>query len=116
MRRTIGMFHRPMLGGLKGLGRKSIRTGSTTPHNRGLRIMRDRPEYMEYEHAARRGGIDALGQRHPPDAALFEIPGRGDQLLQRPGEPIELPHDQYVAPAQHVVEHAREFGPIGFGT
>jgi hypothetical protein len=45
----------------------------------------------------------------------LEILGRRDQLLQRPGEPIEFPHDQHVALAQHVIEDAREFGPVRFG-
>ena len=39
MRSTIWMSQRPMLGRLNGLRRRSIRTGSTTPHNRGLHII-----------------------------------------------------------------------------
>ena len=80
--------------------------------DQGALELRDRSEHMEHQHAAWRGGVDALGQRHQPDAAFLELLGRRDQLLQRPGEPVELPHDQHVALAQHVVEHAREFGPV----
>ncbi len=39
MQSTIWMTQRPMLGRLNGLRRKSIRTDSTTPHNRGLHII-----------------------------------------------------------------------------
>ena len=39
MRSTISMSPCPMLGRINGLRRRSIRTGSTTPHNRGLHII-----------------------------------------------------------------------------
>ena len=69
MRSTIWMSQRPMLGRLNGLRRRSIRTGSTTPHNRGLHIMAERSEDVKGESAAGRGGVDRLGQRAEPDAA-----------------------------------------------
>jgi len=67
------MSQHPMLGRLNGLRRKSIRTGSTTPHNRGLHIMAERPEDVEDETAAGRGGVNGLGQRAELDAALHQF-------------------------------------------
>jgi len=76
----------------------------------------DGTENLEDEHASCGGGVDAFGQRHQLDAAFLKVFGRGDQLLQRAVEAVELPHDQHVAAAQHVVEDARQLGPVPFGS
>lgn len=91
------------------------KAGSRAFADQGALELRNRSEHMEHEHAARRGGVDALGQRHQPDAAFLQVLGRGHQLFQRAGEPVEFPHDQYVATAQHVVENPRQLGTVCLG-
>src|SRR3546814_11019885 len=46
------------------------------------------------------------------DLLALQILGRGDQLLERAGEAVELPNNQRVACAQHVFQNARQFGPV----
>ena len=64
------------------------------------------------EHAARRGGVDILGQRHQPDLLALQLLSRSDQFLQRAGEAVELPHHERVAGTQHLAEDAGEFGTV----
>jgi hypothetical protein len=72
----------------------------------------NRTEDVKKQYAAKRGRIDALGQRHPAEAALFKIVGRRDQFLQRSRQAVEFADDQRVTLPQHVVEHARELWSI----
>jgi len=65
-----------------------------------------------HQHAPGCRGVDSPGQRHQADAALLEVLRRRDQLFGRAGKPVESPHHQHVAPAQQVMEDAREFGPV----
>ena len=94
------MSQRPMPGRLNGPCRKSIRTGSTTPHNRGLHIISKRCENAKGEPAVGGGGVDlrpGAGQHfqaHPPDAQIL---GRVDQVLEVAPKPVELPQDKRVA-------------------
>jgi hypothetical protein len=60
------------------------------------RLRKYRKVYVEHQHATRRRRVDALGQRHQTAALFFEFLRRGDQLLQRPGKPVEFPHHQHV--------------------
>src|SRR3546814_5056872 len=78
----------------------------------GTLELRDGAEHVKGEHATRRCRVDALGQRHQPDLLALQILGRGDQLLERAGEAVELPNNQRVACAQHVFQNARQFGPV----
>jgi hypothetical protein len=86
--------------------------GSGAFADQGALELRDRPEHVEHQHAPGLGGVDALGQRHQADAALLEVLPAGDQLFERPGKLVGLPYYQHVAPAQHVMEEARQFGPV----
>jgi hypothetical protein len=48
----------------------------------------DRPEDLE-EHPPDRGrGVDALVEHDQVDFLLLQVLGQGDQVLQRPAEPI----------------------------
>src|SRR3546814_10339194 len=80
--------------------------------DQGTLELRDGAEHVEGEHSTRRCRVDALGQRHQPDLLALQILGRGDQLLERAGEAVELPNNQRVACAQHVFQNARQFGPV----
>ena len=77
--------------------------------------LRDGPEHVKDEHAARCGRVDALGQRDQPDPASLELLGSGDQLRERTRQPVELPDHQSVALAQHVAEDTGELGAIVTG-
>jgi hypothetical protein len=59
------------------LGKSS---GGAFADQRALEL-RDRAKHMKYEHASRRGCVDALGQRHQTDATFLKIFGCGNQLL-----------------------------------
>src|SRR3546814_7611613 len=76
--------------------------------DQGTLELRDGAEHVKGEHATRRCRVDALGQRHQPDLLALQILGRGDQLLERAGEAVELPNNQRVACAQHVFQNRTE--------
>src|SRR3546814_6312751 len=78
----------------------------------GTLELRDGAEHVKGEHATRRCRVDALGQRHQPDLLALQILGRGDTLLERAGEAVELPNNQRVACAQNAFQNARQFGPF----
>ena len=59
--------------------------------------LRQRAEDMEQELALRRGGVHLLGERTERDAALLEVVHRGQQMRQRPAEPVQLPDHQAIA-------------------
>ena len=69
-------------------------------------------EDVEGQPAAGGGGVDRLGQRTEADAAALEVLDGLDQLLERTGEPVELPDDQDVAFAADEVEGGLQFGPV----
>ncbi|CAJ6538235.1 Uncharacterised protein [Burkholderia pseudomallei] len=84
---------------------------------------------MEHKAPARRGGIDALGQRAKADTALFQLGHGLHQVGQRAAQAVELPDGQRIAFAQigqgggqawpvgfraarHVLEHLRRAGGV----
>ncbi len=66
---------------------------------------------MEDQLAAGSGGIEPLGERAEPDAALAKRSHRLDQMAYRPAQPVELPHHQGVAGAE-VVEQLVQLGAL----
>jgi hypothetical protein len=69
-------------------------------------------ENMKDQPPARRRRVEMLGQRHQPDIPGLQILGRHDQLFERTGQPVELPHNQRIASTQHIVEDAFQLGPV----
>jgi hypothetical protein len=72
------------------------------------------PEDVGDELAARRGGVDLLGQGSEPDPAVRQVGEGLDQVLERAAQPVEAPHHQRVAGAQ-VGKHVPEDDAIGLG-
>src|SRR5260370_35883227 len=60
----------------------------------------DRAEDMEDQAAGRRGRVDLLLEDHQADAALAQLLGEVDQVLQRPHRPAEPGNYEHVALAQ----------------
>src|SRR5579875_784786 len=56
---------------------------------------------MKYQSAAGTSGVDRLGERTEPDAALLQVVDDLHQILERAGEPVEFPDHQRIALAQH---------------
>src|SRR5690554_246642 len=56
---------------------------------------------VEEEPARRRAGVDGVGETLELVALLVQLADQIDQLIDRPAQPLELPHDQGVALAQH---------------
>ena len=53
----------PPLSVVRLLRRSSLLVWLITPHNRGLRIIRHRPEHLQDEHAAGSRCVDRIGER-----------------------------------------------------
>jgi hypothetical protein len=70
----------------------------------------DRAENMEDQPPGRRGRVDLLLQDHQADAALAQLLGQREQLLQRPHRAGQPGDDEHVARAQ-VGQ-----GPVELGT
>jgi hypothetical protein len=81
--------------------------------NERLFELGDGAENMKDQPPARRCRVEMLGQRHQPDIPVVQILSRCDELLKGACQAIQLPHDEGVAPAQHVVEDAFQLGPGG---
>jgi hypothetical protein len=60
----------------------------------------DRAEDVEDQSAGRRGGVDLLPQDDHADAALAQLVGQRQQVLQRPHRAGQAGDDEYVALAQ----------------
>ena len=73
--------------------------------------LRQTAEDVEHERAARRAGVDRLGQGTELHSPFVEDGHQIDQVPHAPAEPVELPHDDGVALAQEV-EHVVEFGTV----
>ena len=74
--------------------------------------LRQRPEDVEHERAARCARVHRFGQGAEPHSPLVERDHQVHQVLHVPAEPVELPHDHGVTLAQQV-EHVVEFGTVG---
>lgn len=71
-----------------------------------------RAEDVEDEPSARRGGVDAFGQRPEADATRFQRGDCLDEVWHRAPEPIQTPDGQHVAGAQ-VGQRISQAGPEG---
>ncbi len=75
----------------------------------------DRADDLEEQPADRRRGVDPLIEHDEIDAALLEMPGELDQMLQRAAEAIELGDDELIAGSiggQESVLQLRSFGEL----
>ena len=59
----------------------------------------DRPDDLKEQPADRGRGVDSLIEGNEVDAALPQLAGELDQMLQRATEPIELRHHELIAGA-----------------
>ena len=94
MRSTVSMSQRPMLGRINGLRRRSIQTGSTTPHNRRLHITGDAGEHGQHHAAGRAGCVGPrLGQAAQANVGVAEALGSAACGLggRRSWDPSSLP-------------------------
>src|SRR3954463_10334213 len=55
------------------------------------------PSAPKDEPSAGRGGVDGLGQKADPDAAVGQRGDGLDQVGQRAPKPVQLPNDQHLA-------------------
>ena len=60
----------------------------------------DRAEDMEDQAPGRRGGVDVLLEDHQADAALAQLVGEREEVLQRPHRAGQAGDDEHVAFAQ----------------
>ena len=72
----------------------------------------DRAENMENQPPGRRGGVDLLLQDDQADAALAQLLGERQQVLQRPHRARQPGDDEHVALAQ-VGQRLVELGAVG---
>lgn len=56
-----------------------------------------RPENTEHELAPGGRRVDALGERPEPDLLRLEIIDQGEEVLERPPEPVQTPHNDHIA-------------------
>src|SRR3546814_1847642 len=88
---------------------RSTRTDTLFPYTTLFRSAED----VEYQHPARRGGIDLLGERAETHAARRQLSDFLDQVAHRTPKTIEFPDHQRVAGTQ-IGECLGHAGPIGF--
>src|SRR3546814_3317514 len=88
---------------------RSTRTDTLFPYTTLFRSAED----VEYQHPARRGGIDLLGERAETHAARRQLADFLDQVAHRTPKTIEFPDHQRVAGTQ-IGERLGQAGPIGF--
>jgi len=60
------------------------------------------PQHLHHHPAGRTGGVHRLGQRAEPGLGLLDPLQDEQQVLQRPRQPVELPHHHDVAGSQLV--------------
>jgi len=70
------------------------------------------PEDREDEFAARRRGVHALGEGAKADALLGEILNQRYQVLERPAQAVQPPHDHRVAGSELVQEPVELGSPV----
>jgi len=115
MRSTIWMSQRPMPGRLNGLRRRSIRTGSTTPHNRGLHIIGDAGEYGQHHAACGAGGVGpGFGEAAQAGAGIAQPFGDVQQVARGAGQAVQPSDDKHVV-IPHLVEQPGQFGSVALG-
>ena len=83
--------------------------------NEGALEFGDGAEHMKDDHAAGGRRVDGIRQRDEADLPALQVFGGFDELFQGARQAIELPDYQRVALAQHVVQEARQFRPVGAG-
>ena len=71
----------------------------------------ERADHLHHHAAGRGGGVDVLGDRPEAGARLGDPLHDVQHVLQRAGQPVELPDDDRVAFAQ-MVQHAVQLGPV----
>src|SRR5215475_7219875 len=69
---------------------------------------------MERQFAARRRGVDILGERMQFDTTLMEQGHGVDKLAERTRQAVQLPDNDHVALAR-VIEQPQQLWPVGFG-
>jgi hypothetical protein len=66
---------------------------------------------MKHQHAAGGRRVDRFGERPETDIPAVHQLDRFSQLLHRPGQTVELPHNQGIAVA-HIVECRGQLRPV----
>ena len=115
MRTSHRMPWHPISSDVSGLGRRSFRIQQATPHNHGLRIISQAPQYSQHEAPMRARGVGpCVAERAEPGLAVGDR-GKGVQEIPcRSGQAIEPGHHQHVAGVD-LVERLAQLVAVGLG-
>ena len=88
-----------------------IQTGLRSFAEHGPFEFGERPDHLHHHPSCRRCGVDRLGQAAEASFGFTQPFHDREDIAQRAGQPVELPHHEHVSFAE-LIEEPVEFGPV----